>query len=292
MNAEEVLVHINSQRGTSYRIVGCYAQGESGAASRVEDASGNRYVLKCGATAGGEVGDAHFPGITTRLRSLGYPAPEYVAVGIAAETWYLLHTAMPGEPIADRVSLALLPQILRLNDLQRGQGVSTDDDPDRIVRGVMEGHTGYCIIETLQSYSTESAAILDRLQRIVEAHASECPRRSDIVHWDFHNNNVLMENDCVSGVIDWEGSYSGDCAFDLATMLFYTWRFRDFREALGSALLQRTTKGAVAVYLAHMIVRQLDWSMRHHPKDAVDYYMRTARAILQALDQGLIWGAK
>lgn len=156
----------------------------------------------------------------------------------------------------------------------------------------MEGHIGYCIIETLRTYSPESAAILDRLQRIVEAHAAECPRRRDIVHWDFHNNNVLMDNNRVSGVIDWERSYSGDRAFDLAIMLFYTWRFRDFREALGCALLERTTKGAVAVYLAHMIVRQLDWSMRHHPKDAVDHYMRTARRVLQALDQGVTWGAE
>ncbi len=42
-------------------------------------------------------------------------------------------------------------------------------------------------------------------------------------------------------------------------MLFYTWPFADFREALWSALLERTTRGAIAVYLAHMIVRQLDW---------------------------------
>jgi aminoglycoside phosphotransferase (APT) family kinase protein len=73
-------------------------------------------------------------------------------------------------------------------------------------------------------YSNGSAAMLARLQCIVAANADECPRRNHVVHWDFHTNNVLMENDRITGVIDWEGSYTGDRAFDLATMLFYTWK--------------------------------------------------------------------
>jgi len=283
MNAADVLAHINERRGTSYKIVGRYRQGESGTASRVADAADNRFVLKFGASTNVEVRDAHPARTTARLRSLGYPAPEYVAVGIVGETWYVLQTALRGDPIGSRVSLALLPQILHLNDLQRGQGESTSEEPDRIIRGVMEGYAGYCVIDTLRTYSTESAAMLDALQRIVAAHASECPKRNDIVHFDFHTNNVLMEDARVTGVIDWEGSESGDCAFDLATMLFYTWSFGDFRDALWRALLERTTRGAAAVYLAHMIVRQLDWSMRHHPLEAVDRYMRISGDIIRAI---------
>jgi thiamine kinase-like enzyme len=285
MNAEEVLAHINTQRGTSYQLVGRYAQGESRAAVRVADAHGNRFVLKSGASTNVEVRDAH-PGRTTaRLRSLGYPAPEYVAVGIAGETWYVLQTAMRGDPIGNRISLALLPQVLHLNDLQRGQSESGDEGPDRIIRGVMEGYAGYCVIDTLRTYSAESAAMLDRLQRIVTANASECLRHNDIVHFDFHTNNVLIEDDHITGVIDWEGSCSGDCAFDLATLLFYTWHFAEFRDQLWRALLERTTGGAVAVYLAHMIVRQLDWSMRHHSREMLDNYMRISRDILREIDR-------
>ena len=50
MTADEVLAHINTERGTSYRLAGRYAQGESGAASKVVDANGNRLVLKFSAT--------------------------------------------------------------------------------------------------------------------------------------------------------------------------------------------------------------------------------------------------
>jgi aminoglycoside phosphotransferase (APT) family kinase protein len=150
---------------------------------------------------------------------------------------------------------------------------------------VMEGHADFCIIETLRTYSVDSAALLDALQRIVAARGSECPKRDDIVHFDFHTSNILIDDDRVSGVIDWEGCESGDCAFDLATLLFYTWPFADFREALWRALLERTTRGAAAVYLAHMIVRQLDWSMRHHDAATVDRYMKDAQEIIRAIEQ-------
>jgi hypothetical protein len=68
---------------------------------------------------------------------------------------------------------------------------------------VTEGYAEYCIIDTLRAYSNESAAMLVTLQRIVAAHARECQKRDDIVHFDFHTNNILIEGDRVTSVIDW-----------------------------------------------------------------------------------------
>jgi hypothetical protein len=76
---------------------------------------------------------------------------------------------------------------------------------------------------------------------------------------------------------------SGDRSFDLATMLFYSWPFDGFRDQLWRALLDCTPHGAAAVYLAHMIVRQLDWSMRKHPSEEVDRYMRISGDIIRAI---------
>ncbi len=283
MNAADIVEHINRDRKTSYKVVGQCDSGESGAASQIVDALADRYVLKIGAS--GEFRSENAARTTRRMRSLGYPAPEYVAVGNADETSYSLQREMPDEPIGSGVHPRLLPQLLHLNDLQRGQGDSENDEPHRIIRGVMEGYVDFCIIDTLRTYSAESAALLAALQRIVAAYARECPKRNDIVHFDFHTNSILMENGHISGVIDWEGSESGDCAFDVATLLFYTWPFADFRAALWRALLERTTRGAVAVYLAHMIVRQLDWSMRHHEKATVDRFLDDAHDIIRAMDK-------
>jgi hypothetical protein len=283
MNASDVIARINQRLGTGYRIVGRYAAGESGVASQVIDDHSNRYVLKFG--AGSEFRGENAARTTQLLRGLGYPAPEYVAVGSVERTSYSLQREMSGEPMGLRVQPSLLPQLVHLNDLQRGQGESDNDEPMRIIRGVMEGYPDFCIIDTFRTYSADSAQLLDALQRIVTERASECPKRNDIVHFDLHTNNILIEDDRVTGVIDWEGSESGDCAFDLATLLFYTWPFAEFRDALWRALLERTTRGAAAIYLAHMIVRQLDWSMRNHPGETVDQYMRISRDILRAIEQ-------
>lgn len=283
MDAAEIVAHINNDRRTSYRMVGRYAAGESGTAMQLIDKASNRYVLKYG--SGHEFRAENAARTTAKLRDLGYPAPEYVAIGRIEATSYVLQRAMPGTPIGAGVTMHLLPKILRLNDLQRGQGESENGEPGRIIRGVMEGYADFCVIETFRRYSTETAKMLDTLQRVVARNAGECPKRNDIVHFDFHTGNILSEGDRITGVIDWEGSVSGDCAFDLATTLFYTWRFADFREALWRVLMQRTTRGAVTVYLAHMIVRQLDWTIRHHDAATVGRYMDDAREIIRASEQ-------
>jgi hypothetical protein len=289
MNATEAISAINQRLGTSYKIVGRYSQGESGAVSQIADAvskvtdqAGNRYVLKIGKLL--DFIPRRVADTTQILRRLGYPAPEYVGHGAIPQSGvYTLQREMRGEPIGQRVSLALLPQLLALNDLQRGQGESSNDHIDHLIESVMIGYPNFCNIHSLRTYSAESAAMLDSLQRVVTANAHECPQPNDIVHFDFHTNNVLIENERISGVIDWEGCRSGDCAFDLATMLFYTWPFEEFRDRLWRALLERTSRGAAAVYLAHMIVRQLDWSMRHHPREGVDRYLRIGGDIIRAI---------
>ena len=92
--------------------------------------------------------------------------------------------------------------MLHLNVLQRGQGESEKDEAVRLIDSVMIGFPYFCKIDTLRTYSAESAAMLDTLQRIVIARAHECPKCNDIVHFDFHTNNILLEDDRISGVIE------------------------------------------------------------------------------------------
>lgn len=113
MNSQDVIAQINQSLGASYKIAGRYAAGESGVASKVMDEDANRYVLKFG--AGHEFRPKYAAQTTQRLRSLGYPAPEYVAVGSVEQASYSLQRVMRGEPIGLRVQPALLPQLLDLN---------------------------------------------------------------------------------------------------------------------------------------------------------------------------------
>ena len=41
----------------------------------------------------------------------------------------------------------------------------------------------------------------------------------------------------------------------------------------------------LSVYMAHLILRQVDWSIRYHNRATVDYYLRVAEDVLR--DVGL-----
>jgi aminoglycoside phosphotransferase (APT) family kinase protein len=82
----------------------------------------------------------------------------------------------------------------------------------------------------------------------------------------------------VTGVIDWGGTRSGDRMFDLATWLYYA---RENGDDLRQLIVGRIGERGLAVYLAHMAIRQADWSIRHHGEEAgwamVRYGVQLAR---------------
>jgi aminoglycoside phosphotransferase (APT) family kinase protein len=108
------------------------------------------------------------------------------------------------------------------------------------------------------------------------------------MHFDFHLGNLLTEAGEVTGVVDWDGTCSGDKAFDLATLLFYTYDQEEAREILCQALLDRTGWQRARVYLAHVMLRQTAWSAAHHNRQTVGAYLATSAVILK--DLGLASG--
>jgi hypothetical protein len=73
---------------------------------------------------------------------------------------------------------------------------------------------------------------------------------------------------------------AGDRAFDLATLLFYLYDHHDIRRRLRARLLELAGPRASQAYLAHMVLRQVDWSLRHHPAAAsTRRYLRLAQLI-------------
>jgi hypothetical protein len=70
----------------------------------------------------------------------------------------------------------------------------------------------------------------------------------------------------------------------LATMLFYLYDRDDIRERLRGRALQLTDRHALDAYLAHMLLRQVDWSLRYHPgTQATAHHLRLARLVVADL---------
>jgi aminoglycoside phosphotransferase (APT) family kinase protein len=101
----------------------------------------------------------------------------------------------------------------------------------------------------------------------------------DVVHIDFTAANVLGADGEITGVIDWGGTRSGDRMFDLATWLYYS--PRTCRDELVPLVVDRIGQRGLSVYIAHLAIRQAEWSVRLHGDEAgwamVRYGLELAR---------------
>jgi Phosphotransferase enzyme family len=78
-----------------------------------------------------------------------------------------------------------------------------------------------------------------------------------------------------------------DRAFDLATLLFYLYDHDGIRARLRARLLELTGPRAARAYLGHMVLRQVDWSLRHHSAaPATRRHLRLARLVTADIARG------
>ena len=107
------------------------------------------------------------------------------------------------------------------------------------------------------------------------------PERDDFVHYDFTLANLLTAGPGISGVIEINPLVlTGDQSFDLATILFYLYDRDGTRERLHGRALELASQRALDAYLAHMLLRQVDWSLRHYPGTAaIAHHLHLVRLV-------------
>lgn len=226
-------------------------------------------------------------GVLERLRGRGYPAPAIEAVGHVPGLVFWIQQRMPGSSLdlgggtADPGTLArLLPELLRLNDAQAGLGTGDWDEwPDLLARTLAHGGDGYCLHDTLRAHPG-TRELLRTLRRVGDQCCPAVPAGRDFVHYDFSPANLLSDGTAITGVVDINPTVAGDRAFDLATLLFYCYDHDKIREPLRARLLDLAGPRAAGAYLAHMVLRQVDWSLRFHPgTPATRRHLRLARLV-------------
>ncbi len=283
---EALVQQINITHRVAFVPGSRYATGEQGA-YRLADAAGRQYVLKWQPGTDHLERARYAQAVTERLRVQGYPAPAYLYSGAALEGNYTIQQALPGKPMWD-VTAHYLPRILQLQALHTIQAPPGPRDwPLEIIQTVMQGGSGYCLHTSLQQHSSETASLLQLLQRLVAAHQNSIEETNQIVHFDFQAANFLIDQDTISGVVDWEGVRAGDSAFDLATLLFYGYDDRQVRGFLWEYILARRSIQVLSVYLAHLILRQVDWSLRHHEASVAGRYIARGQALLAEIEARL-----
>ena len=221
--------------------------------------------------------------VTDLLGNLGYPAPRYQLIGEIPEGTYSMQSVLPGAPVR-QISPTLLPRLLELNQLQVGRAVPGQKDwHQEVLDTVLVGGEGYCFHASLQQHSQDTVDLLRALQTLVTTHLDEPHHTDDIVHGDFQYSNILVDGEQISGVVDWDGCGMGDCIFDVVTLLFYSYDTVDVREQLWGYVLERASLPLVSIYLAHLILRQVDWSLRYHDQTTGERYIARGQAVLREI---------
>jgi hypothetical protein len=289
------------------------AGGESGSAFWATDAAGTAALLKIapGPAAAALAWLRALEPVITRLRERGYPAPRWRAVGEAGGSAFWIQETGTGAPLESGgarpdfgLASRLLPELIRLNDAQAGlggpgpglpgQGSPRPGDPGGqigwpalITTTLTEGGPGYCVHATLAARPA-TRDLLRVLRRIGETCGPGLPEGRDFVHYDFSLANVLSDGTAVTAVVDVNPPVlAGDRAFDLATLLYYLYDDPGLRARLWARLLEVADRGAARAYLAHLVLRQVDWSLRFYPRAAgTRRHLRLARLAVADISDG------
>jgi hypothetical protein len=280
----DALAWLSAHDGPTLELVGRLPGGEVGA-TELRDAGGRRLVAKVLPASWAET-VAGLPERTRRLRDRGYPVGRHEVLHVGPFGLLVLQEHAAGL-VSDTVSDALLGRLLELNALQAGLGeVVGEGWGANLRRTLTEGADGFCLHAPLRDHSAATRALLARVEAIGQRLDPARVPDDDVVHTDFHHRNVLQVDGDVGAVIDWEGSRGGDRTFDLVTLAF---GLVDAQTEPGAAdrvwTVVRSVRPPTVVeaYVAHMVLRQVDWSIRHHDAATVERWLRRSERLLAAV---------
>ena len=200
-------------------MVGPLTGGEHGAWA-VVDAEGQPFVLKVFALADLERLTLAVE-TATRLRRRGVPVPDPYRVGTSGASCYTLQQRCDGE----------VPAVLRdtharqLLDLWRNHidAVPEGSDwPDALIRALTDGDPLlWADHAPVRAAGGDVAALLDELIDVGRTGDASLLRGTDGIHGDWHHQNLLVIDDRVSTIFDWESARPGDARFDLVYLSFW-----------------------------------------------------------------------
>jgi hypothetical protein len=271
--------------GEDVTLVGALTGGETGA-HEVLGPDGRRFVLKWedvpSRRAAREVGVV----LAERLRtSAGWPVPRQWTV--VDDGWLLVwQELLPGAVVACYTH-AIVDELFALHDRRLGlaQPGDVDDWPEHLVETLVVGSDTYCIHESLREFDARSRAIVERIEEIGRATDPDALRGDDVVHADLHGENLLQVDGRLSAVIDLDFARIGDAAFDLTSIAVNSLEL-DAEPGARERLLERGIDDVPPErrlpYVAHTVLKCLDWSIRKGRFDEVERWLRLAPGLFEA----------
>jgi hypothetical protein len=217
-------------------------------------------------------------GMLAVARAHGLPVPEYQLVVEVPDAIVVLQERLPGT-ITEVLSRPLADRMVALNERFAGLLAGTGFPAAELY--LDRSGPGFCLHEPLAGYDARTARVLDWVREV----GRSVPHRmagDDLVHTDYHAQNVLVDGDGrITGVIDWDGGFRGDRRFALVTMRFMALPpGNPVAGDLDGLLADRLTVEELRPYWAHMSLRMIDWSIRHLTPEHVGHYVELAGRLM------------
>ena len=212
----------------------------------------------------------------SRARERGVPVPMYRDPLVIGEHCVLIQESMPGRvgPPTPALVADVAAAVDRLAGLRAPHHVGGTWG-STIVRSLREGLEGWCEHGALLAAGGSCASIVLHA-RSVGGRVSEAMFPSDdLMHMDLHTKNVLQDRaGRLAAIVDWESACAGDSRFDLAYFAFAADVAQPhLARDLWVEVERCTPLDVVEAYVAHMVLRMADWSLRHHGPQAVERWL-------------------
>lgn len=276
LDADLVLRELADATGLVLTWDGACPGGQVGA-SYVRWPDGHRSVLTW--QPAGDVASARQAcALLEVARSAGVPAPRYELVQELPSAVVIVQELLPGRP-ATTVGRRTVASMVAVNGRCRGLLADRHDLPAPSLYLLADG-PGFCLHEPLARYDRRTARLLAQIHEVGAA-GPRCLSGDDLVHLDFHPENVLIDDaGTVTGVVDWDAIGRGNGDFDLITLRFdLARRAPDLGRWLGEQLADRVPGEVTRVCWAHMSLRLVDWSIRHQTPADVHAWLDVAETL-------------
>ena len=210
-------------------------------------------------------------------RAHGVPAPRYVMVQELPGATVIVQEVLPGTPPA-ALARRTVESMIEVNERCRGILAGRDDPAPSLY--LREDGPGFCLHQPLAAYGRRTARLLAQIEEAGAA-VPEHLAGTDLVHFDFHPENVLIDQaGTVTGVVDWDGAGRSHGYFDLYTLRFdLARRAPELGRWLAGQLRGAAPDEVVLACWAHMSLRLVDWCIRHYTAPYVTTWLEVAEAL-------------
>jgi thiamine kinase-like enzyme len=283
MDAETAASIISEWTGKPYRHVDRLSGGETGAHLFLGP-DGRTVVVKWDTTPDGRAFRREAVALSERLRSkAGWPVPTESFIDTEGVS-FVIQEFMPGTtPTA--IDHRLVDQILELHSRRLGMADPSDPVrwPQNLITTLTVGGNGYCRHESFHRFDERTRTLIGRIESFGCSLKDEDFIGHDVLHWDLHPGNLLVDGHRLSAVVDTDFAIVGDADFDLVMLALTSLNMPcepGVRSRLYAEGFDHLDEVRAQAYLGHLFVRLIDWSIRRNSPAEVDFWLARADELL------------